>query len=1045
MSRHEHGAPEQDSGQAGPSCEKPFSSQGASSAEHSAAEAQQIQHDPIHTLLACGSQDSRAQSGTGATNPFQALAETASYQTEPQQAKPSESRSVKPPPRLVTQDLPSHIRIPSVSWNIGGTSVANAVQSIRRSAGAKIQIVCLQEMPRRECGWHTEVLEDLTLVQYRHDDDQWRGNAIGFGPQFQVIRKRGCRFGVWLRLRHLPTGNEVWIGSHRLSTGVNSDTTADELRVMCKLLPPTLLPVVLLGDFNTKLRWTDALDPQGDLRPTEARSEYVLSELGNVGLQMRAPTKAQWDTPTSRPRRTKVQGHQIDGCAYKNCRMSSLSIEVDSYKQIGGDHERVSCDFPLRTGESPPPLRAVTRPRFVTTKLPSLHRVDQKVLQDLAKKCTAPRPGLRYRDPPDVKDLYAKAKQTGSENDWKTAHKARRKAQEEWRHARNERAADGHWQSYRSLKNSAGNEWTVHFVEAAEEAKQEPKRWTVQHFRTLFQKTELRDPPRWDKDIDTGRHFTIEDLRLALQKGKTNKAVGEDLVSFELIQALCEDSSTEESLLNWMERLRCGEALPREWLRTIVTLLPKNDKPRGPKDLRPISVGASAAKVFGTMLLMRTRRYIRPAGASQCAHNGRQTADYLYAAIKSFSLDTEWHLGLSWCRIDIQKAFDTLARDKTLQLLRDNLPPEMFLEYRCWERLFYEGTALLKTPWGDEEIPQGRGIRQGSVESPFLFSIAIEMALKTATEHAEWPSTIPSIPDLPLAELLYMDDTLLWAASRDDMVKKYNILKTELAKWGLRVNPEKTSYYHSPYSTTPGNITLDGQIIQPAANMTVFGIPLLTPLKPSALMDTAMSKASKKFYGNKHIFMSRAPLKGKLKTFRTLVGGSALWYCSAISPSNQALSSMNTLQLELLAKTIGFRRKSDETWLDFRTRSMRGARHVLHSHHMERWSTTWLKRFWDYKGHVARASDRQFPPASSLMDSVRTLEWWTEKQRAGVRHPGQFFPYHTNEEKALNRAAGGMAWRQVARDVTTWAQCKNAWVHSMDIAWASGRQLAIGT
>ncbi|CAE7243796.1 pol [Symbiodinium sp. KB8] len=529
--------------------------------------------------------DSRAQSGTGATNPFQALAETASYQT---------------------------------------------------------------------------VLEDLTLVQYRHDDDQWRGNAIGFGPQFQ----------------------------------------------------------------------------------------------------------AQWDTPTSRPRRTK----------------------------------------------------------------------------DLAKKCTAPRPGLRYRDPPDVKDLYAKAKQTGSENDWKTAHKARRKAQEEWRHARNERAADGHWQSYRSLKNSAGNEWTVHFVEAAEEAKQEPKRWTVQHFRTLFQKTELRDPPRWDKDIDTGRHFTIEDLRLALQKGKTNKAVGEDLVSFELIQALCEDSSTEESLLNWMERLRCGEALPREWLRTIVTLLPKNDKPRGPKDLRPISVGASAAKVFGTMLLMRTRRYIRPAGASQCAHNGRQTADYLYAAIKSFSLDTEWHLGLSWCRIDIQKAFDTLARDKTLQLLRDNLPPEMFLEYRCWERLFYEGTALLKTPWGDEEIPQGRGIRQGSVESPFLFSIAIEMALKTATEHAEWPSTIPSIPDLPLAELLYMDDTLLWAASRDDMVKKYNILKTELAKWGLRVNPEKTSYYHSPYSTTPGNITLDGQIIQPAANMTVFGIPLLTPLKPSALMDTAMSK-----------------------------------------------------------------------------------------------------------------------------------------------------------------------------------------------------------
>ena len=145
-------------------------------------------------------------------------------------------------------------------------------------------------------------------MQYRHDDDQWRGNAIGFGPQFQVLRKRGCRYGLWLRLRHLPTGNEAWICSLRLSTGVNSDVTADELRAVCKLLPPTLLPVIMLGDFNTKLRWTDALDPQGDLRPTEARSEYVLSELGNIGLQMKAPAKAQWDTPTSRPRRTRVQG-----------------------------------------------------------------------------------------------------------------------------------------------------------------------------------------------------------------------------------------------------------------------------------------------------------------------------------------------------------------------------------------------------------------------------------------------------------------------------------------------------------------------------------------------------------------------------------------------------------------------------------------------------------------------------------------------------------------------------------------------------------------
>ena len=882
-------------------------------------------------------------------------------------------------------------------------------------------------------------------MQYRHDDHQWRGNAVAFSSAFQVIRKRGCRFGIWLRLRHLRTLNECWIGSLRHSTGVNSDVTADELSTVCRLLPPTILPTMLMGDYNTKLSWTSAATQRGDLKPTEARSEYVMSELGGHGLQMLAPRVEQWNTPTSRPRRANARGHQIDGISYKHMRPAPLRIAVDSFKQIGGDHDRILSSFHIRDGEAPDPPRAHTRPRTVTRQLPSLSEVNQSVLQELAQGFTKPKPGGRYRDPPDVKDLYKTAKRTKRESDWKLAHKARRSAQEKWRTGQLEQAAAGQWQSFRNLNTAGGSEWAVHYIEMAEQEKQEPKKWTVEHFQKLFQNTVPRSPPRWNKPIDTGHHFSLEDLRAALHRGKLNKSVGEDLVSFEIIKSLCEDPTTEQSFLEWMERIRCGEEMPREWLRTVVTLLPKTDKPRGPKDLRPISVGAAAAKVFGMMLLMRTRSYIRPAGPWQCAHGGRQTADYLFAAIKSFSLETEWHLGLCWCKtkIDIQKAFDTLSRDRTLRLLRDQLPPEMFMEYRCWERLFYEGTAVLKTPWGDAEIPQGRGIRQGSVESPFLFSIAIEMAISQSIQREEWPKTIPSIPDLPLAELLYMDDTLLRGANREDLATKYRILKEELAGWGLAVNPEKTAFYQSPYSTSMGPIVLDGQKIESSQSLSVFGIPLAVPLKPTTLMDTAMAKASKKFYANKHVFMARAPLKEKLKTFRAIVGGAALWYSSAVTPTSQALSSMNTLQLELLAKTIGFRRRSDETWLDFRMRSLRGSRHVLHVHHMDRWSTTWLERFWKYKGHIARALRRDHPPASSYMDSCRTLQWWQEKQRSGITHPAAFYPYHTREEKALNKASQHEDWRQLAQDQAAWLQQMPRWTSEMDVPWASGRQLAL--
>ena len=325
------------------------------------------------------------------------------------QASASECK-LKTTPLTPTQEKPSLIPIPVASWNIGGSSIQSAVQSTIRAEGTKPLLLCLQEMPRRPVGWHTDTEAHYSIVQYRHDDDQWRGNAIAYTSDFQVIRRRGCRFGIWLRLRHLRTHNEFWVGSLRLSTGVNSDVTADELRTMCHLLPATLLPVVLLGDFNTKLKWTDALDPRGDMRPTEARSEYVLSELGSCGMQLRAPTPEQWDTPTSRPRRTRVRGHQIDGLAFKSARLDPVHILVDSFKQIGGDHDRISSCFHIREGQTVEPPRAITRPRVVTRKPPTLEHVSQGTLQQLAISHTKVKPGSRYKDPPEVKELYRAAK-----------------------------------------------------------------------------------------------------------------------------------------------------------------------------------------------------------------------------------------------------------------------------------------------------------------------------------------------------------------------------------------------------------------------------------------------------------------------------------------------------------------------------------------------------------------------------------------------------------------------------------------------------------
>ena len=186
----------------------------------------------------------------------------------------------------------------------------------------------------------------------------------------------------------------------------------------------------------------------------------------------------------------------------------------------------------------------------------------------------------------------------------------------------------------------------------------------------------------------------MEELDEAVQKGKKGKSVGVDLTSFELLKGLMQDDQTAAAILRWMEEIRQGRPIPSQWLHTIVTLLPKTASPGGPGELRPISLGSAVGKVYGTMLLRRTREALQPVGPEQCSHSGRQTADYVFTAIRSFQLDTEWRWGLHWVKLDISKAFDSLDRVKALAHLEKVLPENMHLEYESWRRLLMPGTAM---------------------------------------------------------------------------------------------------------------------------------------------------------------------------------------------------------------------------------------------------------------------------------------------------------------------------------------------------------------
>ena len=363
----------------------------------------------------------------------------------------------------------NHTLISFFSWNIGGKPISDALKAVDVAQPHKARdgIMALQELPRVAPGWHTTKEEGgRLLVQYRDDLRQWRGNGIAFNPEkFVSLRRKASPVGVWLRLRHRDTGAEFWVSSARLSTGVPDSTTAEEIQVFLKLRPKVPSQAVLLSDFNTRLTWSAGAGRIAQPSPSCGRADYLVSEIETQHFLMCGPPVQQWDTPTSRPRRAGARGKQIDGAAVRSLPRAETHIEEKSFRQIGGDHDRIHLTIAMARGGGGPPPDQSTRPRIVSREPKPQPYLDQQIMEKLARTHTRPLPGNRYRDPEHVKKLYQKAKKTGCEQDWKEAHKARRTAQDQWHMDKVKRAGQGSWKDFRELKPEQGLTWAVHLSE----------------------------------------------------------------------------------------------------------------------------------------------------------------------------------------------------------------------------------------------------------------------------------------------------------------------------------------------------------------------------------------------------------------------------------------------------------------------------------------------------------------------------------------------------------------------------------------------------
>ena len=235
-----------------------------------------------------------------------------------------------------------------LNWNVGGAALGDLPKALGEAMGCKLRdddIVILQEMPRAETGWRSHLLGSLNVCSHR-EENQWRGTAVAVSDKsWTVMRKLKSENGIWVRIRHLSSGQEIWIGSLYVKPDCNQAEHERRVQQHLESLPATHLPAVLGSDLNSPFAWTLVKDKGLQAVAKNGKSNQFLTQLASRGFDLVPPDPSQVDTPTSRPRQQDRQGRLIDFLAGARVTSRKLTVHVGSHKVLGTDHELLSTEL----------------------------------------------------------------------------------------------------------------------------------------------------------------------------------------------------------------------------------------------------------------------------------------------------------------------------------------------------------------------------------------------------------------------------------------------------------------------------------------------------------------------------------------------------------------------------------------------------------------------------------------------------------------------------------------------------------------------------
>ena len=222
----------------------------------------------------------------------------------------------------------------------------------------------------------------------------------------------------------------------------------------------------------------------------------------------------------------------------------------------------------------------------------------------------------------------------------------------------------------------------------------------------------------------------------------------------------------------------------------VLILLQKPGKPVGPlTSVRPIVLLSALRKTLSLVVLSRIAtkvdNFLSPSQSG--FRRGRSTTDVVFGYRWLCAKAQRQRVTIEFLCIDLSRAFDSIRRDKLLEVLQSFLDePELRMI-----RFLPAATSLEpRLSTGEcHAFASTIGTPQGDSLSPVLFTVYLEAALRDL--RSRLPPRPPADARLPL-DVEYADDIDFISYSRPYLNEIERIAPDCLTEWSLQINAAKT-------------------------------------------------------------------------------------------------------------------------------------------------------------------------------------------------------------------------------------------------------------